>query len=176
MRKGRLILDIKLATINDVAIIHDLMMRAFSEYKTMAASSTALDETIETITAGVLGGEQAMICYMEDTPCAAVRFELKEDALYFFRLSVAPEFQRRGLARALLEAMESHALELGLSKVQCRVRMNLEKNMQLYLSAGYKQYNQSIFEIDGFELDVAWMEKELVSTKPKTGHLPAMNA
>jgi len=169
-------MDIKLATIKDATIIHDLMMRAFSEYKTMTASSTALDETVETVTEALLGGEQAMLCYIDDVPCATVRFEVKSDAIYFFRLSVAPEYQRRGLARALLVALESHALELGLSKIQCRVRMNVEKNMKLYKSIGYKQYNQSIFEIDGIELDVAWMEKVVVPINQETGHLPAMNA
>lgn len=169
-------MDIRIAEIKDAPVIHDLMMRAFDEYRKLTASSTALDETVETVTADMNGGEKAMICYMDGLPCAAVRFELKEDALYFFRFSVVPEYQRRGIAKAMHAAMIDYALSLGLHKMQCKVRMNIEKNMRFYLSLGYVQYHQDIHELSGIALDVAWMEKELVPAAEGTSDLPVLNA
>jgi len=169
-------MDIRIAEAKDAKIIHDLMIRAFTEYKTMPASSSALDETVQSVTNDLNNGEKAMISYIDGIPCGVVRFELKEDALYFFRLSVAPEFQRRGIARALLAKMEEYALQNGLRKIQCKVRMSVEKNMNLYKSAGYTQFSQSILELNGVSLDVAWMEKELVPVIKGTSDLPVLNA
>ncbi|WLV25405.1 GNAT family N-acetyltransferase [Aciduricibacillus chroicocephali] len=169
-------MNIRIAEAKDAKIIHDLMIRAFTEYKNMPASSSALDETEQSVANDLNNGERAMISYMDGVPCGVVRFELKEDALYFFRLSVAPEFQRRGVARALLAEMEDYALMNGLQKIQCKVRMNMEKNMKLYMSAGYAKYNQSILELNGVSLDVAWMEKELTPVKEGTSDLPVLNA
>lgn len=154
-------MEVKVAKTQDAPVIHDLMMRAFSEYKTMPASSSALDETVQSVTLALTNGEQALICYIDGTPCGMVRYEVKEDALYFFRLSVSPEYQGKGLAKALLAALEDTARDNGLQKIQCKVRMSIEKNMRLYQAYGYTQYNQSVLHMNGVDLDVAWMEKNL---------------
>lgn len=153
--------EFKLADKLDAPIIHDLMIRAFSEYKVLKASSTALDETVESVTRDMEGGEQAMLVYIDGEPAAMARFEMLEDALYFFRLSVAPEHQGKGIAKALLQALEEYAEEHGRHKMQCKVRMNIEKNMRLYEKLGYIQYYQDVYHLSGEDLDVAWMEKPI---------------
>lgn len=153
--------EVKLASLQDAPVIHDVMIRAFAEYRTLAVSSTALDETVESVIADMEGGEEAMIAYVKGEPAAAVRFEMQDDALYFFRLSVVPEHQGQGLAKKMLKQLETFAKEQGKQRIWCKVRMNMEKNMYLYQAAGYRQYNQSIFHLDGTDLDVAWMEKSV---------------
>lgn len=91
-----------------------------------------------------------------------VRFQFKEDALYFFRLSVDPEVQGKGVGRALLTWLEEHAKAHGKNALMCRVRMEIEKNVRLYLNAGFQITAQEIVERPNTPLiPTAYMQKNL---------------
>ncbi|OXS72904.1 GNAT family N-acetyltransferase [Lysinibacillus sp. KCTC 33748] len=109
-------------------------------------------------------GEHAFIGYIDEQPVAMVRFTLSAQRIYFFRLSVIPEKQGRGLAKALIEELEQFACTKGKMISECKVRMSVPRNIELYRSLGYvvtkedKEENRNVFS-----LSVATMEKQLTN-------------
>ena len=151
-----------LAKSTDAFVIHCLMIQAFSEYKDEMPPSSALEETVQSIALALEEGEQAIICTMNEKPVGMVRFRMYENDVYFYRLSVLPEMQGQGLAKKLLQSLESYALEQGKNGVRCKVRMNVSKNIHLYRSIGYNIYDEkTISKSNGLSLQVASMQKKL---------------
>jgi GNAT superfamily N-acetyltransferase len=67
----------------------------------------------------------------------AVRYLPQGDHVYLGRLAVLPAWQKRGLARRLVEAVEHWAMLLGIDEVRLGVRTEIQGNRQLYLHLGY---------------------------------------
>lgn len=137
-------MHLKLAEISHAPLIHELMIKAFMEYKDEIPPSSALEETIEFIAFALENGEQALISYIQNEPVGMVRFRLNENGIYFYRLSVIPEKQGNGIAKRILKSLEEYASQLGKSAVLCKVRMTIPKNIQLYRSMGYSIYDEEI--------------------------------
>lgn len=155
-------MKIVLAKATDAPTIHNLMIQSFSAYKDEIPPSSALEETIHSITLALEGGERALICTMKEEPVGMVRFQLYENEVYFYRLSVLPEKQGQGLAKKLLGSLESYALEQGKNVIRCKVRMTVQKNIQLYCSIGYHIYDEeTISKPNGLSLPVVSMMKKL---------------
>lgn len=150
------------AKTTDAPIIHDLMIQAFTAYKNEVPPSSALEETIQSVSKALHNDEQAFISYMNATPVGMVRFHIKENCVYFYRLSVIPEKQGQGIAKELLKSLETYALEQEKSIVKCKVRMAAPKNIALYHSIGYKIYDEEILSRPhGVTLKVVSMMKYL---------------
>lgn len=146
----------------DAPVIHNLMIQAFSAYKAETPPSSALEETVQSITLALEDGEQALICTMNEEPVGMVRFRLDENGVYFYRLSVLPEKQGRGLAKKLLQSLESYTLEQGRNVIRCKVRATVPKNIYLYRSIGYHIYDEeTISKPNGLSLPVVSMMKKL---------------
>lgn len=155
-------IEIKFAKISDSSIIHDLMLQAFMVYKNETPPSSALEETIQSITTAMENDEQAFIGYKANEPVAMVRFQVREDGIYFYRLSVIPKKQGQGIAKKILNALEAYALELGKSLIQCKVRMTVQKNIALYQSVGYEIYDEEVvYKPDGATIKVVAMMKSI---------------
>lgn len=150
------------ATVADVHEIHALMIRAYEEYKVIPASSTALDETPESIEHALETNEMALLLHIEGRLVGTVRYGLNEEALFFSRLAVDPAARGRGVAGALLKELEKRTIEAEKERIRCKVRMSIVRNMRLYEFFGYTQYSQITEEVKGFLIDVAKMEKVLV--------------
>lgn len=156
------VIDYRVAADLDTALIRSLMRRAFAEYQNSAAPSSAMQETEASIQTAMLEGEQALIASEGDGPVGMVRYLLKTDHLYFFRLSVIPEKQGKGIAKRILQKLESVALENGKYEIRCRVRQNVGRNLHLYQSVGYHVYDQeSVHKSSGINIDVVKMSKTL---------------
>ena len=156
-------LNIAFAQTTDAPVIHDLMMQAFMAYKNEVPPSSALEETVQSISEALENGEQALIGYLADEPVAMLRFRIESDSLYFYRLSVIPNKQGQGIAKRLLKSLETYALEQDKSTIQCKVRMTLPKNIALYQSIGYKVYDEEIvYKPDGLTVPVVAMTKQLL--------------
>jgi len=104
-------LEIKFAEVSDASIIHDLMIKAFMEYKDEVPPSSALEETVQSVLIALKDGEQGLISYVDNEPVGMVRFQLNEDGLYFYRLSVIPEKQCLGIAKKILMSLEDFAIK-----------------------------------------------------------------
>lgn len=74
------------------------------------------------------------------------------------RMWVSPETRGKGIGRALLEALESHAREMGCERVRLDTAAELSEAKSLYASAGYVEipaYNDNPYAKH-------WFEKQLV--------------
>ena len=123
---------IQTTNFKDIAIIHDVMIQAFSEYKNEVSPSSALQETHQMITDSFKSGEQALIAYENNQPIGMVRFKLNKSILYFYRLSVIPQKQGKGVAKNMLEYLETYGKKQGANEIQCKVRATVSKNISLY--------------------------------------------
>ncbi|MCM3163537.1 GNAT family N-acetyltransferase [Metabacillus litoralis] len=125
---------IRFATTSEAAVVHDLMIKAFIEYNNESPPSSALDETVHSVLDALEKGEKALIAFDENRPVGMVRFQLKNEGLYFYRLSVIPEKQGKGIGKKILSSIEDYANKVGVSTILCKVRMTVPKNINLYSS------------------------------------------
>ncbi|MGB3891325.1 GNAT family N-acetyltransferase [Priestia megaterium] len=151
-----------LAQPEDAATVHDLMLQAFSVYRDSVPPSSALDETIESIMQSLKHGKKAVILYVENKPVAMARFTLEETSLYFYRLSVIPAFQGKGMAKQLIQWLETYAKEYGKESLLCKVRMSVFRNIALYESIGFYIEQKEIVHRDGVDIPVVNMKKEIL--------------
>ncbi|MEH7254431.1 GNAT family N-acetyltransferase [Neobacillus niacini] len=155
-------MEIKFADVADARLIHYLMIKAFMEYKDEVPPSSALEETVESISKGLKESEQGMICYIDEKPAGMVRFQLTEKGLYFYRLSVIPEKQGQGIAKKLINSLEDYAKNKEIPTLLCKVRLTVPKNINLYSSVGFKVYNEEVVhKPNGINLKVVSMKKQL---------------
>ncbi|MEW9669871.1 GNAT family N-acetyltransferase [Ammoniphilus sp. 3BR4] len=156
-------LYIRLAEVGDASLIHEVMIKAFLEYKNEIPPSSALYETIESITDALQKeDEQAAICYKDSKPVGLVRFKFKENGVYFYRLSVLPEKQGKGIAKAILNWLEGYAIKNSKPSIFCKVRLTIPRNIKLYNSLGYYIYAEEVVnKPNGIKIRVVSMKKQL---------------
>jgi ribosomal protein S18 acetylase RimI-like enzyme len=153
---------INAAISSDAPVIHDLMIKAFMEYKNENPPSSALEETVQSVSDALEKGEKALIAFEENNPISMVRFQLKDEGLYFYRLSVIPEKQGKGIAKKILKSLEDYANTINVTTILCKVRMTVTKNVQLYSSIGYGVYGEEVVhKPNGINIKVVSMKKEL---------------
>ncbi|MCM3409798.1 GNAT family N-acetyltransferase [Metabacillus litoralis] len=155
---------IRFATTSEAAVVHDLMIKAFIEYNNESPPSSALDETVHSVLDALEKGEKALIAFDENRPVGMVRFQLKNEGLYFYRLSVIPEKQGKGIGKKILSSIEDYANKVGVSTILCKVRMTVPKNINLYSSIGYSVYDEEVVhKPNNVNVKVLSMKKELWS-------------
>ncbi|WP_306301580.1 GNAT family N-acetyltransferase [Heyndrickxia acidiproducens] len=155
-------LKIKFAELSDAKLIHDLMIKAFMGYKEEIPPSSALEESVASISAALKNNEKGLVAYIDEMPVGMVRFQLTENGLYFYRLSVIPEEQGKGIAKKILKALEKYARDKDLPALYCKVRLTIKKNINLYRSVGYTIYNEEVVtKPNGIEVKVVLMKKDL---------------
>lgn len=129
--------EVRAAHAAEVTVLHHLLARAFAEYEgRLDPPSGAHKESVETL-AGKLGDGGAFICHDGELAIGCVFFEPKSDYLYIGRLSVLPEYRKRGVGDLLLRAAEQHALARGLPSIRLGVRLVLETLRAYYSARGY---------------------------------------
>lgn len=154
--------EIREAGAEDAEVVHSLMLEAFEEYRAAVPPSSALDETAESVREALeSGGESAVILYEDDIPAAMVRYRFEEDAIYFFRLSVAPPRRKRGYARQLVEWVERKGRSQGLSFSRCKVRQSVHRNLVLYENMGYEIKDQELVVRPEGSVKALLLEKNL---------------
>ncbi|MBS4209856.1 GNAT family N-acetyltransferase [Bacillus sp. FJAT-50079] len=137
-------MEVKLAEVSDASLIHDLMIKAFMEYKDATPPSSALEETVESISTALKENEKGLIAYVDEKPVGMVRFQFVDKGLYFYRLSVIPEKQGKGIAKKILTSLENYAKNQRIPALLCKVRLTVPKNIQLYRSIGYTIDNEEV--------------------------------
>ena len=149
---------------SDAPLIHDLMIQAFTKYKDEVPPSSALEETVESIAVSLHQGEKGLLAYLDDRPVGMVRFQLDDNGIYFYRLSVLPEEQGKGVGKALLAKLEHFAKYNGVTTISCKVRLSANDNIALYESVGYQVVAEEIIsKPDGISLQVVSMVKNVVN-------------
>jgi GNAT superfamily N-acetyltransferase len=84
------------------------------------------------------GDGSFVVAYLNDVAvgCGAVR-RLDETTAELKRMYVDPSCRGRGIGRALVEALESEARQLGVSRIVLETGTRLSAAIQLYESMGY---------------------------------------
>ncbi|MBD8006894.1 GNAT family N-acetyltransferase [Bacillus norwichensis] len=155
-------MKVKIANVSDAPLIHDLMIQAFMEYRDENPPSSALEETVQSISNALKNGERALIGFDNTEPVGMVRFQVKDEGLYFYRLSVIPEKQGQGIAKKILKSLEDYATKIGVTTVLCKVRLTVPKNIKLYRSIGYIHYDEEVVhKPNGTSIKVGSMKKLL---------------
>ncbi|WP_067618823.1 GNAT family N-acetyltransferase [Alicyclobacillus acidiphilus] len=156
-------MDIRLATSTDANAIHLIMMDAYSEYRVVPGSSSALGETVDDIRDAIeSGNEKALVGSVEGSTVACVRYSLKDGGVYFYRLAVRRGWQGMGFAKLLLFHLESLAKAEAQPKIWCKVRYSVPRNIYLYQSLGYVKSGEELVHKDkGVTLEVWTMSKSL---------------
>jgi GNAT superfamily N-acetyltransferase len=156
-------MEIKMADETDTPVVYRLMLEAFEEYRSLDIPSSALNESLEALQIAVKSNsEQALICSINGVPLGSCRFTIKEDSLYFSRVSVKPKARGKGIARAMLSWLEKYAYDNLKLKMACRVRATLPKNISLYESMGYFVSKEEVVtNPNGYLVKTVVMEKYL---------------
>jgi ribosomal protein S18 acetylase RimI-like enzyme len=152
---------LRVATPVDAPLIAGLVLRSFREHEGIVPPVSALSESTESFTAK-LATATCLIAEVEGEPAGCVFFEQKLDPphVYLGRLAVLPEYRSRGLARALIAAVEAAARDAGYTLVRLETRSSLTRNVQLYERLGYVCYSHRAPRGSG-ELLIVQMEKRL---------------
>lgn len=133
-------LVLRAANVDDAASIAAVIAASFAQYRgRLVPESGAFRETATTIAAELDGGAGAIVAERNGEMLGCVLVEEKEGDLYFGRLSVLPSARGRGLARKLIEAVETEARRRGLGGVRLGVRVVLTDNQRLFLALGYSE-------------------------------------
>ncbi|GEK34799.1 GNAT family N-acetyltransferase [Kurthia sibirica] len=141
-------------------VIHKIMIKAYAEYAHDAAPSSALSETVTTVREALLNGQQAIVGSIAGQPIAMVRFSIDDSGLHFFRMAVLPTMQGLGIAKQLINELERIAKAAHVDTINCRVRVSVLRNLQLYQSKGYSIFDQeTITTEEGVAIDIVSMKK-----------------
>jgi ribosomal protein S18 acetylase RimI-like enzyme len=152
---------IRLASAEDAYLVHKIMLLAFEEYQNIDVPSSALNETIESIEQSLNKGyEKALLYFSNDSPLGSVRFIIKDNSLYFSRLSVSPETRGKGIAKSILSWLEAYAKTNAITEITCRVRVSAPQYIQLYISVGFIVVKEEVVtNPNGFPVKTVVMKK-----------------
>ena len=137
-------ITIRRAAAQDAPLLARLITTAFAEYRDrLVPPSGALRESPAAIATELATPERLGFVALDDAdPAGCVLCKPDDGDLYFGRLSVAPEYRGRGVARRLIDAVELHAREHRFPAVVLAVRLALPENRALFERYGYVEVSR----------------------------------
>jgi ribosomal protein S18 acetylase RimI-like enzyme len=126
------------AGIEQAADLLQTMRLAFEEYRNSLNPPTgALIETIDDVRAALANGG-AFLARVDDTVVGSARYRFRNGYIYTERVAVNPEYRRKGVGSALMQAIEKTAQESGYPQLRLSVRASLASNLKFYEDLGYR--------------------------------------
>jgi ribosomal protein S18 acetylase RimI-like enzyme len=154
-------LTITQANPEQVALVYDIMLQAFEEYRgKLNPPSGVFAETIESVLR-VMSEGGALLAWERDVPVGSMRYQFKPDHLYLGRVSVLSSHRGRGIATAMMREVEPIACAHGYNTIRLGARLVLQSNIVFYERLGYRVIDTRIHEKGGSM--VVEMLKELSS-------------
>jgi ribosomal protein S18 acetylase RimI-like enzyme len=135
---------VRLTTANadHAPLVRQIMLDAFAEFRgTLEPPSSALDETLDDTRRAIDAGGAAL-AWLGDQAVGSVRYLPRPGYLYVGRLAVLPAHRGRGIAAALMNAMEEQARALGLPEIRVEVRLSLPGNVALFRRLGFQTISE----------------------------------
>jgi tRNA threonylcarbamoyladenosine biosynthesis protein TsaE len=116
----------------------DVIHAAFGARPPLDPPSTAILETAETVTATMLRGG-AIYARVADRPAGVILVTTDPSgAATFQRVSVHPDFQRHGIASAMVDAAEELAATLGCDRVELFARGEFAELIAFWQHRGFR--------------------------------------
>ena len=106
-----------------------------------------------------LQNETCFVVEVDGRLIASVFGAPDDDALYIGRLAVHPDWRRRGIANALMDAIKSEARRIGMKRLTLGCRIALPSNLALFRSHGFVVVRETCHE--GFTVPTSY-DMELV--------------
>ncbi|HVX45378.1 MAG TPA: GNAT family N-acetyltransferase [Mycobacteriales bacterium] len=136
-------LVLRAASAADAASLAATIAAAFEQYRgRLVPESAAFGETAEAITRELADGHGAIVAEQDRAAVGCVMIKPLEGDLYFGRLAVIPSARGRGIARRLIEAVESEAVRRGLAGVRMSARIALTENQRFFSGLGYVEISR----------------------------------
>ncbi len=126
-----------------------IVRAAFADRPPLDPPSTALEETVESV-AAVLAQDGGLLATLDGRPVGALLLGRERETLQLRRVSVLPEAQQQGVARALLRTALDVARARGLRRVSLLARNDLPATVAFWTRAGFGR-----LAVDGVHLQLA---------------------
>lgn len=134
------------ATAGDIPAILAVTRAAYAPYTgRIDPPSGVLDERADDVQRSLEQGG-VIVAQAADQIVGVVRYQSHDDHVYLGRLGVLPPWQRRGVGRRLIAAVEEWTTLLGLDEVRLNVRHELTEHHALYKRLGYIEDGQATFD------------------------------
>ncbi len=130
------------ATVDDAAMVCDVIHAGFSARQRLDPPSTALSETPESVAAAI-GSDGGLLCRVDGQPAGALLFRDAGSALAMRRVSVVPHFQARGVASSMVGVAEEVAAGRGHDDIQLAARTELPATVTFWVRRGYAEVARS---------------------------------
>lgn len=125
---------ITVARCADIERRGEILVLVHQAFAALSPPSGALNETIDDVAARFAAGP-VLIAVAGGELVGSVYGAVKDGGLYLTRMAVRPDWQKRGIGRALLT--EAEARRLGARKLTLRVRLSLPANRAYFERAGF---------------------------------------
>jgi ribosomal protein S18 acetylase RimI-like enzyme len=134
-------LHLRAATEDDIPSLAHVIALAFEEHRgKLQPPSSSLNKSPEAVRQE-LQTTKAIVAGNDDDIIGCVFYSPKEDFVYLAHLAVLPDYRGLGIAKALVQAVETKTLEQGFSKIRLSVRLALETTRAFYERLGYTFYS-----------------------------------
>ncbi len=131
------------AQTKDALAIHEVMKRAFKGLEGRGYSQTASETAIlspEAILARIAQDGAHVLVAMTENQIAGTAAGMEEhESLHVCSVAVDPAYQRRGIARRLMEQLEKSARQSRCHKIFLQTAWSMTEAIMLYRNLGYKQ-------------------------------------
>ncbi|HET6561515.1 MAG TPA: tRNA (adenosine(37)-N6)-threonylcarbamoyltransferase complex ATPase subunit type 1 TsaE [Marmoricola sp.] len=117
-----------------LSVIHG----AFGPRPVLDPPSTAMAETADSV-AAALAHDGGLLARLDGRPVGALLLGRVEDSLLLTRVSVLPEHQSAGVARALSATADEVARRRGLARLHLTARVELPATVRFWESGGYRE-------------------------------------
>ncbi|GAA3620050.1 hypothetical protein GCM10022236_22890 [Microlunatus ginsengisoli] len=131
-------LVIAVASFDDAPAMVEVIHAAFGARPPLDPPSTAVDETADSI-AELLAAGGGIYAEVDGQPAGSIVISPLSDTLATFqRVSVHPDFQRHGVASAMVDAALAYAAELGFRRVELFARIEFDELIAFWQHRGFE--------------------------------------
>jgi len=126
----------------DAKAIHDVLASAFLDMRGRGYPTRALETAVispETIQERIRQGGHVLVVETEGQVVGTASGLEEHETLHVCSVAVDPDWQERGIARKLMEALEAYAKQMGCRKLWLHTAWAMTEAIQLYERLGYQR-------------------------------------